>query len=145
MKLSTAAFAAIATFGVVATAFTVAPGSSSSRSVSRAAPSATALFMADSPADFAKAEIAGSDVVVFSKSYCPFCKSTKALFASLNIDAKVIELNEIDNGAEIQDALLEISGQKTVPNVYIKGEHIGGNDATQALAKSGELKAKLGL
>lgn len=93
-----------------------------------------------SPAEFAKEEIASSDVVVFSKSYCPFCTSTKQLFSNMSIDAKVIELDQIDNGAEIQSALLDMSGQRTVPNVFVKGKHLGGNDDTQAAARSGKLE-----
>ena len=83
-------------------------------------------------------------MVVFSKSYCPFCTTTKNLFNSKNIDAKVIELDEIDNGAEIQSALLDLSGQRTVPNVFVKGKHLGGNDDTQAAARSGKLSELLG-
>ena len=103
----------------------------------------TTLAMA-SPIEFAKSAIASDDVVVFSKSYCPFCTTTKQLFESMNVDAKVIELNEIDDGNEIQAALLDISGQRTVPNVFIKGKHIGGNDDTQAAARSGKLQEMLG-
>mmetsp|Transcript_32826 Transcript_32826/g.69048 ORF Transcript_32826/g.69048 Transcript_32826/m.69048 type:complete len:138 (-) Transcript_32826:951-1364(-) len=99
--------------------------------------STTAAFA--SPAEFAKSEIASNDVVVFSKSYCPFCTTTKQLFSSMDIDAKVIELDNMDNGAEIQAALLDISGQRTVPNVFVKGEHLGGNDDTQGAARSGKL------
>lgn len=51
----------------------------------------------------------------------------------------------MDDGADIQAALLEMTGQKTVPNVFIKGQHVGGNDATQAAAKSGKLQEMLGL
>mmetsp|Transcript_5940 Transcript_5940/g.10837 ORF Transcript_5940/g.10837 Transcript_5940/m.10837 type:complete len:138 (-) Transcript_5940:124-537(-) len=98
----------------------------------------------NSPAEFAKSEIASSDVVVFSKTFCPFCTSTKQLFSSMNIDAKVIELDQMDNGAEVQGALLDISGQRTVPNVFIKGEHLGGNDDTQGAARSGKLEKMLG-
>jgi len=104
---------------------------------------ATARMMS-STADFVKAEIAGNDVVVFSKSYCPFCKKTKNLFLDLNIDAKVYELNDMDNGSEIQDELLSMTGQNTVPNVFVKGEHIGGNDDTQAASKSGKINELLG-
>lgn len=43
------------------------------------------------------------------------------------------------NGAEIQSALVEKSGQRTVPNVYINGEHIGGADDTTAKHSKGEL------
>jgi len=34
----------------------------------------------------------------------------------------------IDDGSEIQSALAEWTGQKTVPNVFIGGNHIGGCD-----------------
>ena len=98
-----------------------------------------------SSADFINAEVAAADVVIFSKSYCPFCTKTKELFEDLKVDAKVYELNQMDDGADIQDALLDITGQRTVPNVFIKGEHMGGNDACQAAAKAGSLQEKLGI
>ena len=109
---------------------------------SRASPKSTTVAYA-SPMEYAKAEIASNDVVVFSKSYCPFCTSTKQLFNSMNIDAKIIELNEIDDGNDVQAALLDISGQRTVPNVFVKGNHLGGNDDTQAAARSGKLSEML--
>jgi len=96
-----------------------------------------------SPMEFAKAEIASNDVVVFSKSCCPYCTSTKQLFNSMNVDAKVIELDTMDDGNDIQAALLDITGQRTVPNVFIKGKHLGGNDNTQAAARSGKLAEML--
>ena len=43
------------------------------------------------------------------------------------------------NGAEIQAALFEITKQKTVPNVFVNGSHIGGSDVTIALFKKGVL------
>jgi glutaredoxin 3 len=95
--------------------------------------------------DFAKQEISKNKVVVFSKSYCPYCSATKALFEDLRVDAAIYELNELDNGQAIQDALLKMTGQRTVPNVFINGQHIGGNDKTQALNSSGKLKTLLGI
>ena len=44
----------------------------------------------------------------------------------------------IDDGAAIQSALKEINGQTSVPNIYIKKEHIGGNSDLQA--RKGDLK-----
>lgn len=61
----------------------------------------------------------------------------------MNIDAKVYELDNMDNGTDIQSALLDISGQRTVPNVFVKGKHLGGNDDTQAAARSGKLEEML--
>ena len=82
-------------------------------------------------------------VVVFSKSYCPFCKKTKSTLTEKGVAFKAIELNQIDNGADVQDSLLEMSGQRTVPNVYVKGVHLGGNDDTQAAIKSGKFDEML--
>jgi glutaredoxin 3 len=84
-------------------------------------------------------------VVVFSKTYCPFCTSTKTLFEQLGVDAKVYELDAMDDGAEIQAALLSMTGQRSVPNVFVKGQHIGGNDDTQAAARAGKLQEMLEL
>lgn len=84
--------------------------------------------------------------MVFSKSYCPFCIQTKELFSELDIDIKVHEMDQMgDDGPALQHALLQMSGQKSVPNVFIKGTHLGGNDDTQAAAKAGKLKEMLGL
>ena len=40
------------------------------------------------------------------------------------------------NGADIQNTLKSMTGQSTVPNVWINGKHIGGNDDTQKLGAS---------
>ena len=95
--------------------------------------------MAASAMDFAKTEIENNKVVVFSKSFCPFCKKTKALLNQKEVEYKLFELNEMDDGADIQEALSEISGQKTVPNVFINGKHLGGNSETQEANSSGKL------
>ena len=55
----------------------------------------------------------------------------------------ILYRDQMENGAEIQSALLDISGQRTVPNVFIKGKHLGGNDDTQAAARSGKLEEML--
>ena len=85
------------------------------------------------------------EVVIFSKSYCPYCKATKALFAEMNIKPVVIELDELDNGSFIQEILSQMTGQETVPNVFVKKQHVGGNDDTHELAESGQLHKLLSL
>ncbi|KAI0123955.1 putative glutaredoxin [Xylariales sp. AK1849] len=81
-------------------------------------------------------------VAVFSKSSCPYCKASKNLLNSLDAKFYTIELDQVPDGAAIQAALAEISGQRTVPNIFIGKKHIGGNSDLQA--KSGELKELLG-
>jgi len=69
-------------------------------------------------------------VMVFSKTTCPFCAKVKELFKSLKVEYHAYELDLDANGPKIQDALLEMSGQRTVPNVFIAGKHLGGCDDT---------------
>ena len=88
--------------------------------------------------------IAAHDLVVFSKSYCPFCKRAKNLLDSeLKVPYTAIELDKLNNGDAIQDTLLQISGQRSVPNVFVGGEHVGGCDDTFAEFESGALQARL--
>ncbi|KAF4697045.1 hypothetical protein FOZ63_010377 [Perkinsus olseni] len=89
---------------------------------------------------FVDNEIASNKVMVFSKSYCPFCKKAKEALASINADAKVIELDQRDDCADIQDYLGQLTGARSVPRVFVKGKFIGGGDDTVAKAHSGELK-----
>ncbi|PMD58339.1 putative glutaredoxin [Hyaloscypha bicolor E] len=71
-------------------------------------------------------------VAVFSKSYCPYCRATKTLLTEMGAKYYTIELDQVDDGRAIQDALEEINGQRSVPNIYIKKQHIGGNSDLQA-------------
>ena len=101
--------------------------------------------ISDSPFSFIIEPIHASTfankVVVYSKSYCPYCITTKQLFATQfpNVDTKVIELDQMKNGSAIQSTLAQMTGQRTVPNVWVKGNFVGGNDDTQSLNRSGKL------
>lgn len=86
--------------------------------------------------------IKSNPIFVASKSYCPYCKATKARFAQLGVEPYVIELDEVEDGDEIQAALLELSSQRTVPNIFIGGEHIGGNSDLNAYPAD-KLQAKI--
>lgn len=57
----------------------------------------------------------------------------------------VVELDERADGGAIQQALARMTGQRSVPNVFVQGQHIGGNDDTQAAAQSGKLQQLLEL
>ncbi|KAL8828790.1 MAG: hypothetical protein Q9170_006446 [Blastenia crenularia] len=80
-------------------------------------------------------------VAVFSKSYCPYCRASKTLLSEMGAKFYVIEMDQVDDGADIQNALEEISGQRSVPNIYIQQKHIGGNSDLQA--KKGDLPTLL--
>ncbi|KAK1269680.1 hypothetical protein QJS04_geneDACA005047 [Acorus gramineus] len=87
----------------------------------------------------AKEIVSSNPVVVFSKSYCPYCTRVKQLLNKLGAAFKVVELDVESDGAEIQSALAEWTGQRTVPNVFINGNQIGGCDKTMEMHSSGKL------
>ncbi|RYP64720.1 hypothetical protein DL769_006568 [Monosporascus sp. CRB-8-3] len=83
-------------------------------------------------------------VAVFSKSYCPYCNATKRLLDSVGAKYYALELDQVSDGSEIQDALQEMSGQRTVPNIFINRKHIGGNSDIQARNDLKDLLAEAG-
>jgi len=91
---------------------------------------------------FVDKSISDNKVIIFSKSWCPYCKSVKALFKNNfpNIRLQVVELDERSDGSSIQQYLREKTGQSTVPSVFVNQQHIGGNDDTTASFKSGQLR-----
>ncbi|KAF9029784.1 glutaredoxin [Hymenopellis radicata] len=91
--------------------------------------------------EFVEDTISSSKITVFSKTHCPYCRRAKALFADKYPDAdiKIVEIDQRDDTSAIQDYLQSKTGQRTVPNVFINQEHIGGCDATLSLESQGKL------
>jgi len=86
---------------------------------------------------------ASNEVVIYSKSWCPYCAQCKALFDEMSQPYTAIELDKREDGEQLQAALLALTQQRTVPNVFVAGQHVGGNDDTQQAARSGKLAALL--
>uniref|UniRef100_A0A673M8Q5 thioredoxin-disulfide reductase (NADPH) n=1 Tax=Sinocyclocheilus rhinocerous TaxID=307959 RepID=A0A673M8Q5_9TELE len=77
-------------------------------------------------------------VLVFSKSFCPYCVKVSADRNTRSVCVCVCD------GTNYQDLLHEMTGQKTVPNVFISKKHIGGCDNTMKAHKDGDLQKLLG-
>jgi len=85
------------------------------------------------------------DIFVYSATYCPFCDEAKTIAKSIKgVSVGTLELDELPDDT-VKSALIAKTGQKTVPQVYIKGEFVGGCSDLKALKKSGELNKRLGL
>ncbi|CAL9223713.1 unnamed protein product [Arabidopsis halleri] len=81
-----------------------------------------------------KTTVAENPVVVYSKTYCSYSSEVKSLFKSLQVEPLVVELDELGSeGPQLQNVLEKITGQYTVPNVFIGGKHIGGCSGTLSL------------
>lgn len=92
---------------------------------------------------FVQDTIKSNKVVVFSKTYCPYCVKAKRALQQFTTNFFVVELDQRGDGDAIQDALLEATGGRSVPRVFVGGKFIGGGDDTAAKAASGELQVLL--
>lgn len=73
-----------------------------------------------------QALIDSHNVLMFSKSTCPFCFELKRLLSSYGVHYKVFEVDKVSNTAALQDKLKEISGIRTAPNLFLDGKSVGG-------------------
>lgn len=75
------------------------------------------IDMSSPKVDMVKELINTDTVVIFSKTYCPYCKVAKEVFNNMKKTFTTIELDQRDDGDEIQGILGEITGAKTVLNI----------------------------
>jgi glutaredoxin 3 len=88
--------------------------------------SKTPVNMSSPAAMFVKEAIAKDKIVIFSKSYCPYCTMAKEQFKKLNTAFTTIELENRPDCQEIQGVLGQMTGATSVPRVFVNGEFIGG-------------------
>lgn len=80
-------------------------------------------------------------IELYTTTYCPYCVKAKALLTRKGAKFEEIDVTG-DDAARM--ALVEKSGgRKTVPQIFIHGQHIGGCDDLYALDKEGKLDALL--
>jgi glutaredoxin 3 len=77
-----------------------------------------------------------ASVVIYSTKFCPFCDRAKALF-----DKKGVSYSEVrvDLDADVRTEMMEKSGRRTVPQIFINDRPIGGFDELWALETQGKL------
>ncbi len=76
-------------------------------------------------------------VEIYSTDNCPYCVHAKTLFKNKGVDYTEINVTGDD---EARMALVKkANGMRTVPQIFINGEHIGGFDDTAKLDKAGKL------
>jgi glutaredoxin 3 len=93
--------------------------------------------------DEVKDLVKNNRILVFSKSYCPYCKKAKLLLDNMNESYHAVELDQHPKGSQYQAALQTLTGQRTVPNIWINGKHIGGSDNLHRAYSDGTLNNML--
>lgn len=82
-------------------------------------------------------------VVIFSKSSCCISHSIKSLIRNFGANPTVYELDELPNGVEMENALVELGRNPSVPTVFIGKKLIGGANEVMSLNVKGKLKPML--
>lgn len=77
-----------------------------------------------------------AEVIMYTKTICPYCTRAKTLLASKNQTFTEISLDEHPEKIE---EMVEKSQRRTVPQIFINGQAIGGFDDLNALNQQGKL------
>lgn len=94
---------------------------------------------ASSPVNQIQETISNNCVVIFSKTSCSYCSMAKKIFHDMNVNYKAVELDMLEYGSQFQDALQKMTGERTVPRIFVNGSFIGGAVDTHRLHKEGKL------
>ncbi|HAU0830103.1 TPA: glutaredoxin 3 [Legionella pneumophila] len=81
-----------------------------------------------------------NEVILYTTGYCPYCIKAKEL-----LDRKKVIYTEIrvDLQPELREEMIQKSGGRTVPQIFINGQAIGGCDDLYALEAQGTLNELL--
>ncbi|MGE0221839.1 MAG: glutaredoxin 3 [Acetobacteraceae bacterium] len=77
------------------------------------------------------------EIEIYTQPWCPFCERAVHILTS-----KGVEFREIDaphGSRERDEAVRRSGGRTTVPQIFIRGQHIGGCDDLVALDRAGKL------
>jgi glutaredoxin 3 len=81
------------------------------------------------------------EVTMYSTTVCPYCSRAEMLFKQRGVT--VIKNIKIDQDPEQRAIMMQRTGRRTVPQIYIGEQHIGGYDDLVALDRAGGLKPLL--
>lgn len=93
----------------------------------------------ESPSQVVESLIESNKIVVFSKTWCPYCRKAKHFLTDKGLEFAVLELDNRTDGTAIQQYLAQKTGQTSVPNIWIDHKFIGGSSDLVELDRQGKL------
>jgi glutaredoxin 3 len=79
-------------------------------------------------------------VTMYTTSWCPYCERARRLLASKGVSVQEFD---VESAPEKRAEMQSRSGRRTVPQIFIGDQHVGGSDDLQALEAAGKLDALL--
>ncbi len=83
-----------------------------------------------------------SNIIVYSTAYCPYCVRAKQLLKRKGAEYKEVM---VDQDPNLMQEMMERTQRRTVPQIFINDQSIGGYDELAQLDTKGELDSLLGL
>jgi len=80
-------------------------------------------------------------VRMYTSGYCGYCHRAEALLTARG--AQQIETLRVDLDPRLLAEMMQLTGRRTVPQIFIGDRHIGGYDDLAAIDRAGTLKALL--
>lgn len=80
-------------------------------------------------------------VTMYSTAVCPYCTMAERLLKSKGVEE--IEKIRVDLDPGVRENMMQKTGRRTVPQIYIGDTHIGGFDDLSALDRAGKLATLL--
>lgn len=80
-------------------------------------------------------------VKMYTTEYCPYCVQAKSLLQRRGVTG--IEELRVDEDPKLRIAMMQLTGRRTVPQIFIGATHVGGCDDLMALEARGGLDALL--
>ena len=81
-----------------------------------------------------------ASVLIYLTEWCPFCQRAKALLKKKKVNFTEVD---VDDRPELRSWLVSASGQRTVPQVFINGQPVGGYTDLEKIDRQGKLDALL--
>lgn len=81
-----------------------------------------------------------ADIVIYTTPICPYCVQAKQLLARKGAAYREVD---ISRDPELRNDVMQRSGRRTVPQIWIGEYHVGGCDDLYALEREGRLDALL--
>jgi len=75
-------------------------------------------------------------IEIYTKTWCPYCRRAKAMLKSLGLDYTDYDITDNE---DLQQEMVERSGKKSIPQIFINDEKVGGYDNLIELVSSGGL------
>ncbi|MES2676508.1 MAG: glutaredoxin 3 [Pseudomonadota bacterium] len=75
-------------------------------------------------------------VLMYTTAICPYCVNAKKLLAQKGVTPEEIR---VDQNPQLRNEMMEKSGQRTVPQIWINEHHVGGFTDLWTLDKQGKL------